>query len=198
MRLWTIQPAEAWQTLQQKGVLRAELRHIDQAFRESYEWLVAQARQRIGPEPPGCQFPIWAWYQWHDHHRPKPDLRFSAHLPRGDEGFRLEIEVPDAQVLLSDFELWHHALNYYYLPESEEEGEAFDAELERNGLNPYTTRPLPHPEYDRKMRNSWLRIFDLDWTAKGIASPRKEKSIQAIFWELRQDQIKRVQRFISR
>jgi hypothetical protein len=196
--LWTIQTAEAWQTLQRKGVLRPESHHVEQRFLESYKWLVTQMCQRIGPQPADCDFPVWAWYQWYDCRRPRPDLRFGAHLPKGTEGFRLEIELSHSQVLLSDFELWHYVLNYHYLPESEEDGEAFDAELEQTGLCPCTTKPLPHRQYDQRVRDSWLRIFDLGWSAKAIASPMEDKSIQAVFWELQVEQIKSAQRFIAR
>ena len=126
-----------------------------------------------------------------------PDLRYSL-FPKGMKAVRLEIEIDESQALLSDYELWHYVLNYWYLPESEEDGEAFEAELNELGLSPYTTKPLPHPDYDLKVRNSWLRIFDIDWAAPGIASARDEKSIQAVFWELTMSQVKKVKEFTAK
>ena len=67
--------------------------------------------------------PIWAWYQWEGSRR-KPDLRASGYLPKGEPGVRLELRVADDRVLLSDFDLWHYVLNYWYLPKSEKAGEA--------------------------------------------------------------------------
>lgn len=66
----------------------------------SYQWMIEQARQRIGPEPAGCESLIWAWYQWQDQQKPKPDLRFRAHLPKGTAGVRLEIEIDDSHALI--------------------------------------------------------------------------------------------------
>lgn len=198
MKLWTIQTLDAWQMLQQQGCLRAELRFVDQDRHIPYQWMVEQARQRIGPEPVGCQALIWAWYQWQDQQRRQPDLRFRAHLPKQAAGVRLEIEVDDAQVLLSDFGRWQHVLNYWYLPESEADDAAFAAELGRRGLSVYQTKPLPNPVYHERICRSWLRIFDLDWSDEYIARPRAQKSIQAVFWELHMDQVRHVQHFIAR
>lgn len=198
MKLWTIQRLEAWQMLQQQGCLRAELRYANQDYLIAYEWMVAQARQRIGPAPSGCQSLIWAWYQWQDQAKPKPDLRFSAHLPKGTAGVRLEIEVADAQLLLSDFALWQHVLNYWYLPESEADAEAFAAELERLGLSFHAARPLPNPAYAERIRQSWLRIFDLDWCDEYVAYPKPNKPIQAVFWELHIEQVQHAQHFIAK
>lgn len=49
--------------------------------------------------------PIWFWFS------PKPDLRHRAHLPRGEQAVRLELELPRETVLLSDFDTWHCVLN---------------------------------------------------------------------------------------
>ena len=46
----------------------------------------------VGPPPePDC-VPIWAWCQW-EGKRKKPDLRCRGHLPKGQPGVRLELEV---------------------------------------------------------------------------------------------------------
>lgn len=198
MKLWTIQTLDAWQALQQQGCLRAELRYVDPDHLTPYQWMIDQARRRIGPEPAGCQSLIWAWSQWQDQSKPKPDLRFGAHLPKRTAGVRLEIEVDDAQVLLSDFGLWHYVLSYWYLPESEADDEAFAAALEQLGLSFYETKPLPDPLYHQRIRRSWLRIFDLDWSDEHRSHPRAQKSIQAVFWELHIEQVRHVQHFIAR
>ena len=69
--------------------------------------------------------PIWVWWQWWADRR-RPDLRASGFLPKGVRGIRVECRVKEDQVLLSDFELWHYILNYWYLPKSEKSGESFE------------------------------------------------------------------------
>lgn len=84
-------------------------------FRPAYRWLMSQMKERVA----GCRglWPIWFW------HSPKPDLRHSAHLPRGERGVRLELELPRDRTLLLDFETWHAVLNRWHLSQSQRESE---------------------------------------------------------------------------
>lgn len=197
MRLWTIQSAAAWQALQQHGILRCDPAYSDPDWAEAYAWLVAQVRQRIG-QPAICQALLWAWYQWNTVHTPRPDLRTTSLLPRGMKGVRLEVEIDESQVVLSDFELWHYVLNGSYLAESEADDEAFYAELHAQGYAPATPLPLLNPALATKIRTSWLHIFDLDWAPPDIADPRSAKSIQAVVWEVTLQQVRRVKEFTAR
>lgn len=54
-------------------------------------------------------------------------------MPAGTQGVRLEVEIPDAQVLLSDFDLWHYPLNYWYLPDDEEDDWRFERRCAEKG-----------------------------------------------------------------
>jgi hypothetical protein len=103
---------------------------------------------------------------------------------------RIEFQCPDSLVLLSDFQLWHYVLNYWYLPVTDEEGDLFEAELRAHNLSFFDTRPLPDPEFHRRVVRSWDRIFDLDWSEDGIACPRAKKSIQGTVWQVSLDQVR--------
>ena len=112
----------------------------------------------------------------------------------------IQFEVCARLALLSDFELWRYGLNYWYLPKSLKDDEAFEAELSRHGLSCCKTKPLPDKAYHARVAASRRRIFDLDWAdrARSIASPRTEKCIQVTLWELRLDQAKDVRFFRAR
>ncbi len=198
MVLWTIQSIEAWRELQLSGYLRVEPRYIDKYFLPSYTWMAKQMHERLRFRPSKDSLPLWAWYQWQGAKKRKPDLRSSGHLPKGEKGVRIEFEINDSLVLLSDFELWHYVLNYWYLPSSEEEGEAFELELAKQGLSFFKTKPLPNLAYHRKIEESWERIFNIEWVKEGLASPKAEKAIQATFWELSVDDVKSFREFIAR
>ena len=98
----------------------------------------------------------------------------------------LEIEIADSEVLLSDEESWHNVLYDGYLgcSENETEYEAEDAWFDL----------LPEEQQVRVKRKSWERIFDIDppmdngWHRMGMY-------IQATFWELRLEQVKKVRPF---
>jgi hypothetical protein len=177
MILWTIQHLDAWRNAEQAGVLRGDARRAWRMFREPYRWMVAVMSHRICRPPRGVRHPIWAWLQYENERRKRPDLRRAGHLPAGTSGVLIEFAAPDHQVLLSDFELWHYVLNRWYLPSTLRESREM---RQTNGYH---------------LENSWYRIFDLDWELKDIAVPRPEKSIQATLWEVPLTSVRSIQHF---
>ena len=171
---------------------------MEKSWLPAYRWMVEKMRCHIGSSPtPDCM-PIWAWHQWEGSKRKKPDLRAGRHLDKGQRGVRIEFEPADADALLSDFSLWHFALNYWYLPGSEGDGKAFEEELASHGLCFFDQKPLPHAGYHARIVASWDRMFDLDWSEPDVSQPRETKAIQATVWELRRDQVRCHHHFSSR
>ena len=90
------------------------------------------------------------------------------------------------------------ALNYCYLPVSEQDGDRFDEELKRRGISFRASRPFSNLDIHQIIERSWEKIFDLDWSEDGYSNPKSQKSIQATFWELRVDQVRHEQHFTAR
>ena len=127
MILWTIQPIEIWKMIQEAGVYRCNPKQSsmpEPEFVEKYEWLIRQMKKRIGPPPGEVTYPVWAWYKQNSKHK-KPDLRSErrGYGPGDDDYVCIEFEIPDDQVLLSDFDVWHIILNNGLISETEEEDE---------------------------------------------------------------------------
>ncbi len=189
MVIWSILTQQAWHDFQRRGLLRVNRRHVSKDFLGPYIWMAGQMERRLAVRRPSKNaMPIWAWYQW-EGKRCKPDLRSSGYLPKGDQGLRLELQVADDRVLLSDFDLWHYVLNYWYLPETEKGAEAFEKKLARADLALHGCdheHPLGNAQYRRELEKSWERIFDVNWADRrnAIANPPKKKSIQATLWEI--------------
>ena len=198
MILWTIQTEEAWTQLEKCGRITGTIDHIDQSWISSYRWMTDRMKERVGNPPFENAFPVWAWYQWENTERKRPDLRSAGHLPKHEKGVRIEFHCNQNATLLSDFELWHYVLNYWYLPSSIADGERFEAELESKGMSFFKTKPLPDPRYHENILRSWNRIFDLDWNEPDLASPRNQKAIQATLWQLKMDQVRTYKHFKSR
>lgn len=192
MQLWTIQPFRVWQEWQREGALCARSEHVTASWwgrdnLNAYNWLREQMIERIGPPPEADFYPTWAYFQFADATRRRPDLRtVRSWHPRGARVVLLELRADASHVLLSDFETWHYVLNDWYLPVSEEDGEAFEA--------------ASHPDEiaSRLKRASWVRCLDLAWEAPGIASAREEKTIQATFWQLPLTDVVSVREFTGR
>ena len=187
MILWTIQPVEVWNLIQDTGVYRCDpdgSTMIEMEFQEKYKWLCGKMTERIGPPPEGVVLPVWAWYRQNGKHA-KPDLRSERWgYGHGDEDYTcIELEIPDNQVLLSDFDLWHSVLNNWLISYTEEED---------NEIHEYYDN-LPSEEQVIYMEKNWDRIFDVslldnDWICRG-------EWVQATFWELRKDMIRDVRFF---
>ncbi|HYF62043.1 MAG TPA: DUF3841 domain-containing protein [Herpetosiphonaceae bacterium] len=197
MRLWSIQPRVLWDTLQAEGSLSGNPAYVWPGFWAAYDWMMLQMRRRIGPPPQPATLPMWAWARW-TAASPRPDLRSRGHLERGTAGVRMELEVDPARVLLSDFELWHYALNYWYLDATDQEEIYVEAALEARRLNPYRQEPLADEDWHLRILASWDRIFDLDGSAMKRGWPPERKSIQAVLWEIRRNDVRRVQFFSAR
>ena len=191
MKLWTIQQIVVYEELQKTGVFRCVPEKIPEpSFADYYGWLIEHLKEKELP-PEGVTLPVWAWYRFNQKEK-KPDLRHSCYGSRGEKMVCLEIEIPDEKVLLSDFDLWHFVLNNHYLdncfyPDYDDE----DYEKTQKWFESIS------PEMQKiEKEKSWEQIFNIepfenDWIIRG-------KYVQAIFWELTIDQIKKVQFFTAR
>lgn len=187
MRLWTIQKLEVMESLERDGVYRMNTELCENhEFFDAYNWLNKHLEQKDS-KPKNVSYPIWAWYRYNKKEK-KPDLRESGYEKRGTKCVCLELEVPDEQVLLSDFNNWHYVLNDSWFDDSnnEEEWEALHNEYDK----------LSRSEKESLKIKSWDKIFDIelvenDWNGHG-------EYIQAVFWELKKEYVKKVQFFTAR
>ena len=187
MVLWTIQPLAVYKIIEKRGIYHCDFSSSWMRYcREQYAWLAVQMRKRIGNPPHGVQYPIWAWYQW-EGIRKKPDLRRERwhNGSAGDKFVCMEIDIPDEEVLLSDFDAWSVVLNNGLLSDTE----AQDKRIERK------YNALSKEKQQIMKEKNWEGVFDLspldnEWRTRG-------DSIQATFWELKRDQIQQVSFFTS-
>ncbi|TDQ23829.1 DUF3841 domain-containing protein [Tenacibaculum caenipelagi] len=187
VKLWTIQNELGWGELNKLGVLKAKEEYVYSEFKEGYDWMKLQMNKRIGEVVDKEQYPIWAWYQHTDNNKKKPDLRKSGFLPSGEVGYRIEIEKDINDILMSDFVLWHWPLCYKeYIATSEREILELDKGLDSVKRTRF------------EVEKSWEKIFDMDFNLEYYTSSFENKKIQATFWELKKEEILKVDRFISK
>ena len=187
MILWTMQPIEIWNIIQDTGVYRCDPEKSsmqDIQFVEKYEWLIEQMKKRIGPPPDGVTYPVWAWYIQNGKHK-KPDLRSErwGYGPGDEEYVCIEFEVPDDHVLLSDFDVWLIILNNGLISETEEEDTRQEKYWE-------SLSPEDQKAYEDK---NWERVFDI--TPLNNHWIRRGDWVQATLWELRKESVRSVRFF---
>jgi hypothetical protein len=195
MRIWTIQTAAAWDYLNEHGRLQATRQHQSGDWPEAYEWMHDQLTERVGAPPHPDAAPLWGWYQWASEAQKRPDLRAVRHYwkPLG-QYVLIECELPDAAVMLSDFDAWHIILNNQYVSISDEDEETYLAARRQYDLQP--SEGLAE-HLRTAFYRSWERIIDMDALAEPDWHAMEKKSIQACFWKLDLDQVKSYRLFTS-
>ena len=212
MILWTIQDEAVWQKLQETGVYTTPSSLIEfppdedpmiNHMHYAYKWMAEQMRKRIGPPPEGVEFPVWGWYKQYKRPDGMPDMRQPGHYLPGKPCVRLKLDVPDWEVLLSDFDDWHFALNYSYLDRNREDSDAFDTWYESLGVTYNEIRDWNNQSealrvVRERLEKSWERMIGVHPQDESWGFPWAKRSIQATFWELRRDEVLSVEHFIGR
>ena len=195
MIVWTIQPLAVLDIIEKTGVFRCDTSKSSYAqdpdWTPHFKWMVSKMDERDIHHPEGVEFPVWAWYRigW-DH--PKPDLRKPIYGYEGEMLCRIELEIPDNEVLLSDFEDWYLVCHYECVIHAEDDEEYARIEEWYKGL-PVSEEGVKI--YDEITEISWDLIFDIDYEKNEMLIGRV---VQAAFWEIRKDMIRDVKIFRSR
>lgn len=188
MRLWTIQPYCVYELIQANGIYRCDSSLSElldsYEFINAYEWISKQMKNRIGNPPDGIKYPVWAWYSVNGKHQ-RPDMR-TTDMRVFKKSALMEIEISDIEVLLTDFDNWHLVLNNSIYHKANDipniSFEEWEAEAEKEDTY---FDSLSDEEKISYKETSWENI---------ICSENKPfpKYVQATFWELKKDQIKKV------
>lgn len=190
MRLYTVQPLEVLDILQSKGCFSCDSSLSEggkcKEFRRAYNWIGTEMDKRKISHPERIELPLWAWHtrDW----KRNADISYNNYElgNTGEKYACIEFEIPDDQVLLSDYNAWHNVLNNTWYEDStnEEEFEAMQTWFDSQD-----------DETRRKLTvESWQKVFDVsplksNWLHRG-------RYIQATFWELRSDMIHNVKTFV--
>lgn len=194
MTIWTIQPAAVYEELKKRRIMYTDislspLYHMedigvtDNPLQKGYDWLAKRMEEKIG-KPGKASYPWWAWYKRHGKHK-KPDLREAGYAEKGERCVCMELEIPDGEVVLSDFDLWWFCISDCWFS-----GAADDDGLDR--LDSWF-KSLDKGAQERLKLESWETVFDIEPDQYGRGS-----WVQATFWELRLADVKNVVYFTAR
>lgn len=198
LQLWTIQEESKIHELSSSGRIICTKNDHSKEWENEYQWMANQMEKRIGKPDVKNQYPIWAWYQYKDKENKRADLRKSGHLPKGTKGIRIEFKKDINEVLLSDFVLWHYPLSYKtFIASDEKELIKFEGKLKQLELDKVNFSELP-TEIRNEIIGSWDKIFDLKFEEKYYTNKIDKKMIQACCWEIREEEIVKIDKFIAR
>ena len=121
---------------------------------------------------------------WCRRHREASPRCGAGLIPAGSRWTETVVTVPKEQGIFFDCRKWNTILNLSYLPETEEDGAAFEKELHRQGIRDSLDlfRTPFYPQLRRQVEDSWKRLF-----VPGV--PVEDGYAQAALWELRREWI---------
>ena len=153
-------------------------------FSEYYDWLAERMAERIGPPPTGIKYPVWAWYM-QEGKRGKPDLRRErwGYGPGDEEYTCIELDVPDEEVVLSDFDLWSLVLLNALISENAEENSSLESYFES----------LPADQKEEYKHKNWEQVFEIKSLNNGWIT--RGEWVQATFWQLKKEYVRKVFHF---
>lgn len=146
MKLWTIQPVEVINEIEEKGYYITDKEKIDNDFITAYNWITDKMKENIRNSD-NIEYPLWAWHTY-DGKRKQPDLRNSGYAEKGTKMCCIEFEIQDDKVMLSEFDEWHIVLN---------DGYGFDNELWDKKYEHILT--LSEEQQEKEKIKSWENVI---------------------------------------
>jgi hypothetical protein len=223
MRLWTTQPLWIFEALMNQGefYFDSEMReHYNETDKEHWQWLDAYEWLKIQMNHHGIMRPEkakdlgWAWYLWTEkEHYPMGYWIKRGLNPKHDENMlesdysnvRIELEIADNKVLLSDYYAWHHVMSYSFL-DFDQPTNLFD-DRARKEFGDIIRHPVCYGHWDKEIQQSWEKIFDLP-LAQRILNELDERDnknienyhcplnpVQATFWSMNLSEVVQAEQF---
>jgi hypothetical protein len=192
VRLYSVQSADAYRVLAERGWLTGDPGFAEPEFVDAYAWLAAQMNRRL---PTQGEAMLWAWVRI-----ARRDLVWDFGRQRGS--VLLTLEVPRVRVLVHSYGDWHMPLNrsVHLLPEPGESleawslrtdpiSEAFDARV-KAAVGDLGVPVSQWPDELRdEIETSWRAIFDPETWDPGTA-------VQATLHEIRASDVVRAVRIL--
>ncbi|MCH3953986.1 MAG: DUF3841 domain-containing protein [Eubacterium sp.] len=185
VRLYTRQNDKTLEQLRRDGriinqrlYVQLHLGDIAPLFLESYDWLTERVA-KIVPKPDDVHAPIWCSVCRENCLKPIEGTVVYV------------IDVPREKICLFDDGKWDYVLNRIYLPKDEADDQAYHQHLRDLGVESrfqimQGKYAGMFPEEERRIRESWERIFDIDdWSPFHVCGN---------IWEIRDNQVKQILR----
>ena len=159
-----------------KIYVQLHLGDISDFFLERYDHFVKLAEKRV-ERPTGVEYPIWCAIS-----------KYNC-LRAVDKSVVYCLSVPKDEVIFFDGGKWDYVLNNLYIPKDAKDKESYLEAIKRLGVkdefNFLSGRYKGfYPEIERKIKDSWERIFDIEVWDKF--------TVQANLWQIKKEWIRHI------
>lgn len=148
-------------------------------FISAYNWMTGQMMDKGITEGKSTGFPFWGWRRFDGRDGitilKSTEWNTECYCFDATETCILELSIPDNEILLSDFDLWHFVLNNSYLnnAQTDEEWEEKDNWFDS----------LPKKKQENEKLKSWKQVLDIDQNDLTV------KYIQGTFWSIKPEYV---------
>lgn len=118
MRFWTRQHEAVWDELQKTGQYIVKKEYIEEKndtisefYLKLYEWYTKAARKYIDI-PEDLKYPVWL------------SVSEDMMLQPTEHAIIFEVEIPEGEYLICNFDKWGYRVNYFYVPLDEADEKA--------------------------------------------------------------------------
>lgn len=183
VRLYTRQNEKTLLSLEKKGRIINERLYVQlhfgpdaDLFLDSYDWFTEEASKRL-PKPEDVKAPIWC------------SISTEGCLKVVPGTVVYVLDVPESQVMYFDNLKWDHVLNRIYLPKDDQDAEEYEKHLKKLGVKDGFSFFVGKykgmfPEEEKKIRESWVRAFDIDnWSPFAVSGN---------LWEIKEEWVKKI------
>ena len=184
MKLITFQTRKALDTLQNTGILTAEVPYIDlQKYGVPYNWMVNEMKNKnINPQNKE-EYPLWAWAKCGASIAPKKRKNITGEI---QDVVKIVFEKADKDILLSDYMAYSFLLNGHIVPQNQQEYKKFLDEMERQNISLEELKNFVRSKYVKQntikqfseIQKTWKRIFNL-----------KSRVYQACVWNIKMSEV---------
>ena len=204
MKCWSAISEEEYKTLMETGKLVCDpVRNnvlANRFYKEKicYDWISEKLRQKC---PSDIQYPRWVFTSISGSTN-EFSVNKCFYWTRGTF-YLVVLDIPEARLLLSDYDLWLHCMNNWNINRTEQESDQWDEYIKLTGLTDIDTfvpdyiqslnqeQQVKLKDIQNKIIESWDNIFDITAQANDWCFS-ENKTIQGITWELLKTDIQQV------
>ncbi len=200
MRLWMKLSVAEFELLKNMGRLTADQTSQAQDGVEdtAYHWIAEELEKEVR-RPENCRYPVTVWYQ-------SEGKKFVKGVRKSAEEATevlVTLEIPEGEVKLFDGKLFHFVEEGQYIPQNQEDEQRYRRVLEMLHLED-DAESLQQVSRQRRQNSvasclwkmvtdSWHSIFDTRREDNFLFGSNSKKTIQAFLWQIRMDQVRRVE-----
>lgn len=193
MKVYTLQHIDVLKTLNKTGVYYTNEAYIcEETFKEAYNWLNSMG-YKYRPKTWHGTRPVWLWLK-------RPDMRLYRYIstpnaPKREVQVLLTFDIPESELLISEFGLWHSVLNSFPVAVNEKDSRKWDKILKPYGG--YFSEKVPKTVKAAVLK-SWEKILKIkedsfkNFSKKWIG---EELQFQAITPCLKAEYLVKVEKF---